>query len=185
MQNRTQITVVVVTLVAASLASARTHGNANVNSIREHDAKVMLENIRSYANDARDEADFLRLSIARASVTRGTEYSHLEALKEDINHMGKEMAVLNSERDSLPAWERNAVDRILPLLQKAALDTTKATEYFNAHQLWLPAPQSASYADNIYNETGHIVNTLRHSLAMEKILEQENKVATAMASDSD
>jgi hypothetical protein len=44
----------------------------------------------------------------------------LDALKADVNEMGKELAILESEWASLSSWEQQAMDKVTPLLKAEA-----------------------------------------------------------------
>jgi hypothetical protein len=56
----------------------------------------------------------------------------LADLRDQVNKVGQEIAVVEGERNSLPQWQADAVGQIIPVLQDVAAETTQAINTFQA-----------------------------------------------------
>lgn len=63
-----------------------------------------------------------------------THAIEITRMKEDINLVGKTVAKLNESRVGAAGWQKNAIDRIIPLMQEIAANTTAAIEFLNNNQ---------------------------------------------------
>jgi hypothetical protein len=83
-------------------------------------------------------------SLTRSDVSWQTHASMLETMKEDVNDMGKIVEKLEASRDSASQWQRQAIDRMVPLLKELASNTTAAINHLNQERT---RPTTGEYAD--------------------------------------
>jgi hypothetical protein len=147
-------------------AGARMHRTGN------DDATKTLQEIETLAADAEDQADQLVHVSENPNLSPYAHMERLNAMKGDVNRMGRDLAALEAERDTLPKWEQEAVDQTEPLLKEAAKNTENAIEYLNENRTQLWTPDYRSYASNIYDESNQIAKSLKGYLKSEKLREE-------------
>ena len=59
----------------------------------------------------------------------------LNRIRDHVNNMGTIVEKLESERDEASPWQRQAIDRMAPLLKEIASNTTAAIEHINQNHL--------------------------------------------------
>jgi hypothetical protein len=69
----------------------------------------------------------------------------LERMKDRINAIGKTISKLQELRSSASPWQQEAIDRIIPVAQKLASNTTAAIEHLNKDPLKVHSPQYQQY----------------------------------------
>jgi len=69
----------------------------------------------------------------------------LDRIKERINAIGKTISKLQNLRSSASPWQREAIDRIMPVAKKLASNTTAAIEHLNKNPLRINEPQYQQY----------------------------------------
>ena len=69
----------------------------------------------------------------------------LDRIKERINTIGKTISKLQNLRSSASPWQREAIDRIMPVAKKLASNTTAAIEHLNKNPLRINEPQYQQY----------------------------------------
>jgi hypothetical protein len=81
--------------------------------------------------EARDEAAVLSRdademeALTRSEVSWQSHAAMLDTIKDDVNELGKCAAKLDASRDSASQWQRQAIDRMMPLLKELASNTTR------------------------------------------------------------
>jgi hypothetical protein len=150
---------------------------------RETLAKKTLKRAQASAAEVADEADQLR-RIASPVFSPDSHLDKLTALKGKVNRMSQEISSLRAERESLPPWEQQAVDEVLPLLQATVKNTESAIEYFNEHRdrLWMETYRD--YADQIRQGSGQIAKTLKDYLKYDKLRDQEVHAEELLRADA-
>jgi hypothetical protein len=93
-------------------------------------------------------------------------------MKDEVNRMGRELTVLEAERDALPTWEQQAVDDTLPLLKDAAENTSSAIQYFNEGRTHLWTPAYRDYANRVYEDSRQITKSLKSDLKYGKVSDE-------------
>jgi primosomal protein N'' len=71
--------------------------------------------------------------------------AELEAIKECINKIGDTIQKLQNMRSSASPWQQEAIDRIIPVAQKLASNTTAAIEHLNRNPKHLQDPEYQQY----------------------------------------
>jgi uncharacterized protein Yka (UPF0111/DUF47 family) len=145
--------------------------------------------VTTLLNQARDEAAVLSRdademeALTRTAASWETHADTLHRIKEDVNKLAKTTEKLVSARGSASPWQRQAIDRMVPLMRDLASNTTAAINHLNQNRLRPTTPDYTEYLkDN--DETAHqLADTLSNFVQygqtrakMEK-LEQRLEVA--------
>ena len=136
-------------------------------------AKETLRDMQESATMAGDQASEL---ITFSSNMRVSPEAHLEklmALKGELNRTGEEIKTLETERGSLEPWERQALDKAVPLLADAAANTEKAIEYFNDNKPELWRPDYRAYAEHIWRDSEDAARELKTYLSYAQTRQRE------------
>jgi hypothetical protein len=104
----------------------------------------LLEDIKSQAYDLKRDSDELE-AYARSDVSWESHATQLEMMKERINTIGKTIARLQGLRSSASPWQQEAIDRIVPVAQKLASNTSAAIDHLNKDRLKIHEPQYQQY----------------------------------------
>ncbi|HET8638164.1 MAG TPA: hypothetical protein VFL96_15045, partial [Acidobacteriaceae bacterium] len=82
-------------------------------------------------------------SYARSQLQWQTHARQVNLIREHVNNSGKILADLHEARDTAEPWQQEAIDRITPLLQELASNTTSIIDHLNEkQQTWHPEYQS-------------------------------------------
>jgi len=111
-------------LAAAALLIAR----LDVHAAPPEDNKEvsqLLEDIKGQAADLQRDSDELE-SFTRSDMSWQSHAEELDRIKERINAIGKTISKLQNLRSSASPWQREAIDRIMPVAKKLASNTTAA-----------------------------------------------------------
>lgn len=169
-------TAVAVLAAAAAFGSNAFAGNHRSEPPRTEAPLVMLQDMQEQARTASDDAITLLRMIREGRASDQAQLWKIDSLKADVNQMGKEFAALEARRDSLSPWERDATDRVLPLLRQAAADTSKVIAYFNQNRTHLWSPEYGDLAANISHESSNIERTLHDYLKYEHLVGEEQSI---------
>jgi hypothetical protein len=139
--------------------------------------------------EARDEAAVLAKDademdgLTRSDVSWQTHAAMLETIKDHVNNLGKTMAKLNEERDSASDWQKQAIDRAMPLMKDLAANTTAAINHLNENKL---RPTAGSYPEYLKENTetaqelsSMISNFVRYGETRSKLDKLEHRLEVA------
>jgi DNA repair exonuclease SbcCD ATPase subunit len=104
----------------------------------------LLEDIKMQAADLQRDSDELE-SFSRSRVSWESHAAELEAIKERINKIGDTIQKLQNMRSSASPWQQEAIDRIIPVAQKLASNTTAAIEHLNRNPKHVQDPEYQQY----------------------------------------
>ena len=122
-------------LLLSALAPAQSEENAEVSRL--------LSDAREKAAVLSRDADEME-ALTRSDVSWQTHAAMLDTMKEDVNDLAKSVEKLNAARDSASSWQRQAIDRMMPLMKELASNTTAAINHLKEQ----PArPTSGAYAE--------------------------------------
>jgi len=76
--------------------------------------------------DAKDMETFTRTNVSWESHT-----GKITAIKDHVNKIGETVAKLSQLRDTASPWQKTAIERINPLLEELASNTTSIIEHLN------------------------------------------------------
>jgi hypothetical protein len=107
------------------------YGDSAQTSKLLQDAKVSAAQLKQ--DSARME------SYTRSQLTWNSHVSQINMIKEHVNNSGKILADLHNSRDGAEPWQRDAIDKITPLLQELAGNTESVINHLNdKKQTWHP-----------------------------------------------
>jgi len=132
-----------VALLAAALLIARLDVQAAPQEDNKEVSKL-LEDVKMQAADLQRDSDELE-SFTRSDTSWQSHADELELIKERINTIGKTLSRLQNLRSSASPWQREAIDRIMPVAKKLAANTTAAIEHLNKEPLKIHEPQYQQY----------------------------------------
>lgn len=167
-------------IVSAPQMVAKTAGDVTV----AKEARETLKDLKGFATKAAGSAEDLEFLSQRNTVSADSHLPPLIELREDVNTMGKEIASLEAQRDSLEPWEQAAVDKVVPLLKEAADNTQGAIHYFNESRLGLWTPNYRSYVQKVQRDSDQIAQTLKDYMKYESVREAEVKLESAIGAGS-
>ena len=170
----TKILLIPAALLATASFSLLPGANTSASDLRKETSdRASLAKLQASASSAERQADQLAQFLQNRNLSVDAHIGKLDAIKGEINKMGREAARLESDRASLPPLEQQAVDKTLPMLQQAAVNLTSAYSFIreNRDQLWSPAYRD--YTNNILQESGQVAKTLGDYLKYAKLQDQE------------
>ncbi|MCW5977590.1 MAG: hypothetical protein KIT09_05915 [Bryobacteraceae bacterium] len=143
-------------------------------------ARRTLQEIETLARSSSYDADVLTRMIENPSSSSDSQMSQLMNRKTEINKMGNDLAMLENERDTPTPWEREAVDKVHPLLKEAAEDTSNAIRHFDENRNFLWARQYRNNAKGVAHDSQRIASTLGDYLKYEKLRDREARIESEM-----
>jgi hypothetical protein len=171
----TQALLTSVLLLLSTLTLAQSQDNPYVTGL--------LEDARDKAAVLSRDADELE-ALTRSDVSWQTHADMLERVKEHVNDLGRAADKLNGARDQASPWQRQAIDRMMPLLKELADNTTAAINHLKENKTRPTTPAYTEYLRQ-NDETAHQLSDLissfvRYGKTKEELdkLEQKLEVAT-------
>jgi len=149
----------IVALLAALLLTAR----LDVKATPEEDNKEvskLLEDIKSQAADLQRDSDELE-SYTRSDVSWQSHADELDRMKERINTIGKTISKLQTLENSASPWQREAIERIIPVAQKLASNTTAAIEHLRKDPLKIHEPQYQEYVKSNAEAASNLASLIK------------------------
>jgi Mg2+ and Co2+ transporter CorA len=146
------------------------------------EAARILKDIEEQAYEVTDHAGTLHLASSIAPSRREFNASELEAVKEDVNAMGKEMQRLEALRQNEASWEQETVTRAMPLLKQVAATTDEAIRYVNDNPQKLALPEYQQIAKKLYDQSAVLWKTLHDSVKLANLHEREGRLTEDLQS---
>jgi hypothetical protein len=118
----------------------------------------LLSDAKQKAAVLSEDADQLE-SLTHTEVSWHSHAEMLEKTKQDTNGLARVLEKLNAAHDSASPWQRQAIDRIMPLMKELASNTTAAISQLNKTKT---RPTSSSYTEYLKtnSETAHDLATM-------------------------
>jgi hypothetical protein len=104
------------------------------------DQNVENGNVKNLLDQARTQAEQLdrdantMTGLVRSDVTWQLHEDELARVKTHVDDLGKLVAELQSSRVDASPWQKDAIDRVVPLLREVAANTTKEINWMNKNQ---------------------------------------------------
>ena len=122
--------------------------------------KAIFEQIdRSSARISENASDLHRLVTDQASYDMRS--GKLDAMRADVNRIGKAIQSLEQQRTSLTSWEAKALDEIQPLAKDMGVNTERALEAFNITSAGLFATAFPDETEAVYKDASRIEELVR------------------------
>lgn len=162
---------------AFALFAVSASAHATVHPTAAKTARTTLEDIRRSAADAAEHSDTYGREVINHQLSNTSQRDQIEAIRADVNRMGKDLALLEAERPNLEPWEREAVDQVQPELHMAAANATEAIDYFNAHGSSRWTVENEQTIGQLTAQTERIATTVKDYLKLAALREHEAKIA--------
>jgi hypothetical protein len=104
----------------------------------------------------------------------------LAYLRDQVNRIGQEIAVIEEERDSLPQWQTDTVNQIVPAMHEVAAEATQATNTFNADNNRLFASDYGTETKGIADSAGKVTQHLHDDLKLANAEAAEARLTAAL-----
>jgi hypothetical protein len=140
--------------------------------------------VSSILSDAKMQAFQLREDAERLEeFTRGNASwaSHVDAvnrIKVDVNAMAHLLRKIEDSRAGAEPWQQTAIDRVMPLAQEMASNTTAAIEYLNRRPALLNTADYRNYVEAITDSTGNLAATITDFTTYGKTKERLDRLTT-------
>jgi hypothetical protein len=176
--NRIFTTAAAAFLMTVGTASAQTGATKQATAPTAKDAVSMLERIDQQSAEISDNAFLMNLAIDQSD---NFEYQSdlLGQLREEVNQVGRELAVLQGERQSLAPWEATAVDQVVPVMHSVAMESTEAINTFNADSDKLFASNYATETDEISKDADRAQTLLHDDIRLANVKATEARLTTS------
>jgi len=138
-------------------------------------AEATFEQIDDWASAVSDAAFHLNDMALRQDDSDAHLYG-LEVVRGDINRIGRDLAVLEAERDSLTECEVKALDLVLPLMREAAADAQNAIALFNSGRSHLWATKYVADTAGISKDAHQAAEILHDSLQLQRTQEKVSQM---------
>ena len=163
--TKTEFSIASALLIAISLPLAQ--------AANKKDPGATIQDLEQSAFDAELRADSLSVAYNLSWQTHST---YLNALRDDINRMGRDLRSLDDRFDSLAPWQKKAVNKVEPMLKDAAANTDHAVDFFNEHRNELWSEDYRGYITSLFDESRQIADTLKDYLKYAKAHNQEQQL---------
>ena len=126
---------------------------ASQNNQENPEVTRLLADAREKAAVLSRDADEME-ALTRSDVSWQTHADMLNTIKEHVNDLARTVEKLNASRDLASEWQKQAIDRVMPLMKELAANTTAAINHLNENKL---RPTSGSYEEYLKEnaETAH------------------------------
>ena len=120
--------------------------SALATAVQEENAEVsrLLQDAREKAAVLSRDADEME-ALTRSAVSWESHAAMLDTMKDDINDLAKSVEKLEAMRDSASPWQKQAIDRMIPLMKELASNTTAAINHLRDLQTRPVTPEYANY----------------------------------------
>ncbi len=155
---------------------------------KERDARsevvYLLKDFRAKAYDVESRSNTVAQNAENRYISWQSHAADLNAIREDINTMGHELARLEELRDSATPLERVAIDRSAPLLKEMASNTSDAIRFLNNSSQTLWQRGYRKDAEGLAEEGTKISTSVGEILKLAKVHEQEEHLEKAAGIES-
>lgn len=168
-------------LVAASVNAAYAAPNMG-DQLSAKDAKAAEASLKLIDQQIAAVADNAFVMNQAIDRTDDLEFQadRLADLRDQVNRIGREISVIEGERDLLPQWQTDAVGQITPVLHDVAAETTQAINTFQADRSRLFASDYRTETKEISDKAGKIAQHLHYDLKLANAEASEAHVSAAI-----
>jgi hypothetical protein len=125
------------------------------------EASRLLNRIQIDSEKASTQADRLVTDASENDLSWQAHADKLASIRRDVNDMGRKICRLEQIRRMEAPWQQKALDRSYPLVRLMADNTTDALNYLRANEKDLWRPVYRKYAENLYNESAQLSQSLK------------------------
>lgn len=104
----------------------------------------LLSDVKTEATQLKYDTEDMR-SFARSQLSWQSHASKLTQIKEHVNAAGQLLTKLHEAKASASPWQQQAIDRVTPLLQELAANTSTMIAHLNKNQNRIHTPPYTEY----------------------------------------
>ena len=140
----------------------------------------LFPNIQDVQTDARlirSQADRLESYERGPQLSWQSHSAKLDAIKGEVNDMGRKLCRLETIRRTLAPWQQAEVDRIAGVVPRLASETRGAILFGGDHQhtLWLATYEK--YTDSLYNQSSKLANSINEAVKYARVSKDYREVS--------
>jgi hypothetical protein len=176
--NRIFTTTAAAFLITVGTASAQTGATKQATAPAAKDAQSMLALIDQQTAQISDNAFLMKQAVDQ---TDQFEYQSdlLDQVRDEVNRVGRELGVLQTEQGSLAPWEATAVDQVVPVMHSVAMESTEAINTFNADSTKLFASNYVAETDEISKDADRAQTLLHDDIKLANVKAKEAHLTTS------
>ena len=140
------------------------------------EASGILKDVRTDVSKVENQADRLRGFSMNTGIGWQSHASELSSIKAEINDLGAKLCRLEIIRTAVLPWQQQEIDRTAVLARGLANNTEQAIKYLNNNREHLWSPTYRLYADNLYNESGRLSQSIGNMEKLAKLHREERDV---------
>lgn len=167
--NKTFTTILTASALTLSLAQAASR------PVTEQ-ARESFRGVEQTARDIALQAENLEMITRDAQRLAEGQMAGLDLVRDKINHAGKELRAIDSERSALPGWEQRTLDEVAPLLADAARNETEAIRYFNDNRNRPAGPEFRGYVEQIHADSEKAAKLVNEHLRLASVKATEHQL---------
>jgi hypothetical protein len=146
-----------------------------VYTVQDESART-LKDIEEQAYELSDHAVTIEAAAGVSSLSRQFYVEQMEAVKEDVNAMGKEIAHLEALASYETSAERRTVNRVKPQLKKVAATVEEHLSFLNERPGQLESAAYRDLAATLTRQTESLWKTLHDSVALSDLAQRQQKL---------
>ena len=123
--QRTMVALAATALLAFAPGIARAQATQSSDKV-----SGLLKDAKTAAYQLKTDSQELS-SYSKTSITWHSHTVQVKKIKDDVNKIGSIMADLNSAKTTAAPWQKDAIDRITPLLQELAKNVEATIDHLN------------------------------------------------------
>ena len=168
---------------SATVAHAAPDAGDQVSAKEVKTVESTLKRMDGQASAISSNALVMNRAIARTDDYEFQAF-HLAHLKDQVNVVGRELAGIDGERESLPQWQRDAIDQITPLMHDVAAEANEAIKTYNVDQGRLFASDYGADTKDILVNAQKVSQRLHEDIKLADTKAVEARVAATVAKQS-
>ena len=128
------------------------------------EANTIFQDIETDAQSIRTHADRIQSYERGPQLSWASHGDQLNAIRDDVNDMGKKLCRLEVIRGALAPWQQGEVDRIAAIVPLLANETEDAILFGAEHQqvLWLPVYQNDT--NSLYENSNKLAQSVNEAV---------------------
>jgi signal transduction histidine kinase len=139
----------------------------------------VLSNAKTQAFQLKEDAERLE-SFTRSSASWASHKDAVNMIKDDVNAMGRLLAKLQDNRPGAASWQQSAIDRVTPVAQELATNTTAAIERLNRNPQALNTPDYQNYLEAIVDSANNLASTITNLVDYGKTKQRLDRLASKL-----
>ena len=124
------------------------------------EAADLLARVESQASTVSDHAEKLAQFANRPELSWRSHARELTAIREEVNDMGRNLCRLQAIRHTVSPWQRQAINRVTPLLATIAQNTERAVMTLNDNHNTLWSTDYSEYVADLSDDSSQLARTV-------------------------